>query len=113
MFHLTSEQKNLYFFVLSLICLFTYASTLHKLNIFRFSTGPIIGILFLVYFIEQKFPQDKNSNKQLNLELNKYVSWKLYDKSNSEEDGDQLRTVVGICLMFTALTLIGLYSSII
>jgi len=60
-----------------------------------------------------KFPQDKNSNKQLNLELNKYVSWKLYDKSNSEEDGDQLRTVVGICLMFTALTLIGLYSSII
>ena len=56
----TTEKNNIYFFVLSLICLFTYASTLHKLNIFRFSTGPIIGILFLVYFIEQKFPQDKN-----------------------------------------------------
>ena len=56
----TTEKNNIYFFVLSLICLFTYASTLHKLNIFRFSTGPIIGILFLVYFIEQKLPQDKN-----------------------------------------------------
>ena len=38
----------------------TYASTLHKLNIFRFSTGPIIGIIVLLYLVEFIFPKDKN-----------------------------------------------------
>tara|TARA_Y100001935_G_C17236742_1_gene473434 strand:+ start:356 stop:622 length:267 start_codon:yes stop_codon:yes gene_type:complete len=52
----------------------------------------------------EKF-QDKNL-KQLKF-------WKLYDKSYSNENGDQLRTVVGICFMFSVLFLLGLYSSLI
>ena len=54
------KKLNIYFFVLSLVCLFSYSSTLHKLNIFRFSTGPIIGILVLFYFIEKYYPKYKN-----------------------------------------------------
>tara|TARA_B100000424_G_C22699066_1_gene381414 strand:+ start:364 stop:609 length:246 start_codon:yes stop_codon:yes gene_type:complete len=37
--------------------------------------------------------------------------WKLYDKSYTDEDGDQLKTVIGICFMFSALILLGLYSN--
>ena len=37
--------------------------------------------------------------------------WKLYDKSHTDEDGDQLRTVIGICFMFSVLILLGLYSN--
>lgn len=47
-------------FILSLVCLFSYASTLHKLNIFRFSTGPIIGVLVMFYFIEKNYSKYKN-----------------------------------------------------
>ena len=43
-----------------MICLFSYASTLHKLNIFRFSTGPIIGVVILFYFIERHYSKYKN-----------------------------------------------------
>ena len=54
------KKLNLYLFFISLVCLLTYASTLHKLNIFRFSTGPIIGIIVLLYLVEFIFPKDKN-----------------------------------------------------
>ena len=37
--------------------------------------------------------------------------WKLYDKSYTGEDGDQLKTVIGICFMFTVLILLGLFSN--
>ena len=49
-----------YLLLISLICLFTFPSTLHKLNIFRFSTGPIIGIILVFYFLEKKFFIFKN-----------------------------------------------------
>ncbi|MDC2997444.1 hypothetical protein OAY51_02460 [Candidatus Pelagibacter sp.] len=51
---------NICLFILSLVCLFSYASTLHKLNIFRFSTGPIIGVLVMFYFIEKNYSKYKN-----------------------------------------------------
>ena len=39
--------------------------------------------------------------------------WKLYDKSNANEDRDQLKAVIGICLTFGSLFLMGLYSNLI
>ena len=59
------------------------------------------------------FPKEKKTKEPSILEFNNYIEWKLYDKSNASEDGDQLRAVVGICLMFTVLILIGLYSSLV
>ena len=58
------------------------------------------------------FPKDV-INYSDKIEMNNSDLWKLYDKSNLNEDGDQLRTVIGICLMFTMLILIGLYSNFI
>ena len=55
-----NNNINIYLFILSLICLFSYASTLHKLNIFRFSTGPVIGVVVMFYFIERHYPKYKN-----------------------------------------------------
>ena len=37
---------------------------------------------------------------------------KLYDKSNASEDRDQLKAVIGICLTFGSLFLMGLYSNL-
>ena len=39
--------------------------------------------------------------------------WKLYDKSNVNDDRDQLKAVIGICLTFGSLFLMGLYSNLI
>ena len=38
--------------------------------------------------------------------------WKLYDKTNIHEDGDQLKAVTGICLILGVFSFIGLYSSL-
>jgi hypothetical protein len=54
------EKIEIYIFLISVICLLTFPSTLHKLNIFRFSTGPIIGLILLFYFIEKNFINLKN-----------------------------------------------------
>ena len=54
------KNINIYLFILSLICLFSYVSTLHKLNIFRFATGPIIGVVVMFYFIERYYSKYKN-----------------------------------------------------
>ena len=40
-------------------------------------------------------------------------TWQLYDKSDINEDGDQLKTVIGICFIFSTLIILGLYSSLI
>tara|TARA_B100001057_G_scaffold489127_1_gene574769 strand:- start:1606 stop:1863 length:258 start_codon:yes stop_codon:yes gene_type:complete len=56
------------------------------------------------------FPKEQKISKTKNLETNKNYVWKLYDKSNQNEDGDQLNAVIGVCFMFTVLTLLGLYS---
>tara|TARA_Y100001935_G_C17118930_1_gene414689 strand:- start:459 stop:716 length:258 start_codon:yes stop_codon:yes gene_type:complete len=55
---------------------------------------------------------NKNFEFKENFEIGNSYSWKLYDKNNSKEDGDQLKAVIGICFMFTALALMGLYSSL-
>tara|TARA_B100001057_G_scaffold427252_1_gene451911 strand:- start:1315 stop:1572 length:258 start_codon:yes stop_codon:yes gene_type:complete len=59
------------------------------------------------------FPGNKNMEATKNLSEKHYYTWKLYDKSNDKEDGDQLRTVIGICFMFGVLILTGLYSTLI
>ena len=46
--------------MISTICLKKIPSTKHKLNIFRFSTGPIIGFLLFFYFLEKNFVNLKN-----------------------------------------------------
>ncbi len=53
-----------------------------------------------------------NETKIKNLEKFKTPKpnvWQLNDKSNI----DQLRAVIGICFMFIALTIMGLYSNLI
>tara|TARA_B100000683_G_scaffold27044_1_gene24321 strand:+ start:454 stop:711 length:258 start_codon:yes stop_codon:yes gene_type:complete len=59
------------------------------------------------------FPAENKVEKFQDKNLKQLKFWKLYDKSYSNENGDQLRTVVGICFMFSVLFLLGLYSSLI
>ena len=59
------------------------------------------------------FPKDQHIDNYKNLQTNNFSTWKLYDKSNSKEDGDQLKAVLGICLMLSALTIMGIYSNLI
>ncbi len=54
------------------------------------------------------FPNDKKLNSSENLEINSNYVWRISDKSNE----DQWRAVIGICFMFGALTLMGLYSNL-
>ena len=49
------------------------------------------------------FPQQK--------ETNNFKIWKLYDKLNDNDDKDQLKTVIGICFVFSTLTILGFYSN--
>jgi len=58
------------------------------------------------------FPKENKIKFKKNLTLDDTKTWKLYDKSNADEDGDQLKAVIGICLMFSALILMGLYSNL-
>ena len=44
-------------------------------------------------------------------ETNNFKIWKLYDKLNDNEDKDQLKTVIGICFVFSTLTILGFYSN--
>ena len=56
--------------------------------------------------IKKKIITSKPSN------LDKCTYWKLYDKTNIHEDGDQLKAVTGICLVLGVFSFIGLYSSL-
>ena len=56
------------------------------------------------------FPAEKKANNNKVLKNN--YTWKLYDKTNLEEDGDQLKAVIGICFMLSVLVLVGLYSNL-
>ena len=49
----------------------------------------------------------------LDLKASNDTAWKLYDKSNINEDGDQLKAVTGICFMLGALIIMGLYSNLV
>ena len=44
--------------------------------------------------------------------LDDFDSWQLYDKSDLNEDGDQLKAVTGICFTFSILIILGLYSNL-
>ena len=58
------------------------------------------------------FPNDKTIHEPIDLNVNSHYVWRLYDKSNVNEDGDQLKAVTGICFMFAALIVMGLYSNL-
>ena len=53
------------------------------------------------------FPNDQKVNDVKKFEIKTSGFWKISDKSND----DQLKAVVGICFMFGALILMGLYSN--
>ena len=59
-----------------------------------------------------KLPIKKKILKSKTTHLDKCVYWKLYDKTNIHEDGDQLKAVTGICLVLAVFSFIGLYSSL-
>ena len=54
------------------------------------------------------FPSEKKHNETKNFKIDTYKFWEINDKSN----GDQLKAVTGICLMFGALFLMGLFSNL-
>lgn len=59
---LKKEKINInerYLIIISVISILTLASAFHKINIFRFSTGPVIGILVLFYLISKYFENHK------------------------------------------------------
>ena len=58
-----------------------------------------------------KLPIKKKILKSKTTNLDKCAYWKLYDKTNIHEDGDQLKAVTGVCLIVSVFSLIGLYSS--
>ena len=54
------------------------------------------------------FPSDNKIVNSKNMSLNTLKFWKINDKSNE----DQFRAIIGICFIFAALFLVGLYSSL-
>jgi hypothetical protein len=58
------------------------------------------------------FPNEKKVTDPKNSMVSNNNIWKLYDKSNAKEDSDQLKAVTGICFMFGALIVMGLYSTL-
>ena len=59
-----------------------------------------------------KLPIKKKILKSKTTSLDKFTYWKLYDKTNIHEDGDQLKAVTGICLVLGVFSFIGLYSTL-
>ena len=55
------------------------------------------------------FPNDKKINNSENTREINSNFWKINEKSNE----DQLRAVIGVCFMFVALFLMGLYSNLV
>ncbi len=55
------------------------------------------------------FPKDKNINSSTKLKIIDDNFWNINDKSNE----DQLRAIIGVCFMFGALILMGLYANLI
>ena len=55
------------------------------------------------YYIEKSL--DKFSNAATDKGY-----WKLQDKENPDDDGDQIKTVFGICFTFFTLLILGSYS---
>ena len=53
------------------------------------------------------FPNDNKVEEYKNLKTENYNFWNIGDKSND----DQLKAVIGVCFMFGALIVMGLYSN--
>tara|TARA_B100001142_G_scaffold313664_1_gene350352 strand:- start:1612 stop:1857 length:246 start_codon:yes stop_codon:yes gene_type:complete len=53
------------------------------------------------------FPNEKSNDDFKDFKVKNENFWKISDKSNN----DQLRAVIGICFMFGALIVMGLYSN--
>ncbi len=53
------------------------------------------------------FPNEKRNDDFKDFKVKNENFWKISDKSNN----DQLRAVIGICFMFGALIVMGLYSN--
>ena len=56
-------------------------------------------------YIENSLDNFSNTN-------NNEGYWRLYNKDNPNENSDQVKTVSGICFTFTALLVLGTYSSL-
>ena len=56
-------------------------------------------------YIENSLDNFSNTN-------NNEGYWRLYNKDNPNENADQIKTVFGICFTFTALLVLGTYSSL-
>ena len=56
-------------------------------------------------YIENSLDNFSNTN-------NNEGYWRLYNKDNPNETADQGKTVSGICFTFTALLVLGIYSSL-
>ena len=54
------------------------------------------------------FPKDKKNDESKDRGLEALKHWRINDKSNE----DQLRAITGICFIFVALALMGLYSNL-
>ncbi len=54
-------------------------------------------------YIETSLDNFSNTNKDEGY-------WRLYNKDNPNEDGDQVKAVSGICFTFAALLVLGTYS---
>ena len=59
-----------------------------------------------------KLPIKKKILKSKTTNIDKCAYWKLYDKTNIHENGDQLKAVTGICLVLGIFSFIGLYSTL-
>ena len=53
------------------------------------------------------FPKDNKVEEYKNFKKYNYTFWKINDEANH----DQLKAVIGVCFMFGALILMGLYSN--
>jgi len=54
-------------------------------------------------YIENSLDNFSNTN-------NNEGYWRLYDKDNPNDDGDQVKAISGICFTFAALLVLGIYS---
>ena len=62
---------------------------------------------------KKKFFDAEIINFPKHKQIHNFTIWKLYDKLNEKEDNDQLKTVIGICFVFSILTILGLYSNLV
>ena len=53
---------------------------------------------------------EKSLNNFSTTKINNEGYWRLYNRDNPNEDGDQVKAVSGICFTFATLFVLGTYS---